>query len=73
MWWWWHGSMSWMMLWPLGFIVVCIVMVMLMMHGDGMRMPPWRKDPLEILRERFARGENDSREHEDRKRLLSQH
>jgi hypothetical protein len=32
--WWWHGSMPWMMLWPLGFIVFCIVMVMLMMSKN---------------------------------------
>jgi uncharacterized membrane protein len=62
-----------MMLWPIGFNVVCVVLLMQMMHGGGMRMPPWRKDdPLDILKERFARGEIDWQEYKDRRRLLSQ-
>ena len=68
--WWYHG---WMMLWPIGFVVVCVVLIMLMMRGGGMRMRSWRKDdPLDILKERFARGEIDRQEYEDRRRLLSQ-
>lgn len=79
---WWDGSM-WpgMMLWPLvmlGFFVVCMVMMMGMMRGSGMRVPPWRgrdgtvSTPLDILRDRFARGEIDEQEYEQRKRVLSQ-
>jgi uncharacterized membrane protein len=43
-----------------------------MMRG-GMPMAPWRRKDgsLYILRERFAAGEIDQQEYEDRKRLLS--
>jgi putative membrane protein len=74
--WWWDGPMPWMMFWPIimiGFMVVCVVVMMAMMRGGGMRMPPWRKnDPLGVLKERFARGEIDQKEYEDRRRLLTQ-
>ena len=68
--WWWHDSAPWIMFWPFGFLVICVVMMAMMMRhgGNGGR----RQDPLDILRERFARGEIDQKEYEDRKRLLSQ-
>jgi len=67
--WWWHDSMPWIMFWPFG-LVICVVMIIMMMrHGrNGQR----RGDPLDILRERFARGEIAEKEYEDRRRLLSQ-
>jgi putative membrane protein len=69
--WGWNGTMPWMAFWPLVFLVVCVVMMALMM-GGGMHMGRRRKDDaLDILRERFARGEIDQHEYEDRKRLLS--
>lgn len=69
--WWWDGS--WMIR-PFIMLVGCIVMMTMMMRGHGgMRMPSGRNDdPLDVLRGRFARGEIDKEEFEDRKRLLSQ-
>ena len=69
--WWWHDfPMPWMMAWPSGFFIICIVMMALMMRhsGNGRR----RQDPLDILKERFARGEIDQQEYENCKRFLSQ-
>ena len=68
--WWWDGS--WM-IWPFVMVAGCIVMMAMMMRGHGgMRMPSGRNDdPLDIVRGRFARGEIDKEEFEDRKRLLS--
>ena len=64
------GSHWPMMFWPFGFPILCVVMMAMMMRhgGNGHR----RDDPLDILRKRFARGEIDEKEYEDRKRLLSQ-
>ncbi len=66
---WWDG---WhMMFWPFGFLILCVVMMAMMMrHGGNNRRRD--DDPLDILRKRFARGEIDQKEYEDRKRLLSQ-
>ena len=73
---WWGGPAPF---WPflmLGFMLICGVVMMVMMHGGGMWMPHGRRDdsstPLDILRQRFARGEIDQHEYEERKRLLSQ-
>jgi len=52
--------------------------LILLMRGGRTETPPiWRRDasrqtPFEILGERFARGEIDRREYEERKGLLSQ-
>ena len=59
----------------IGFILMCVMIVMFVMRGRGMGMPWVRSgtsDPFEILRERFARGEIDRAECEERKRVLSQ-
>jgi uncharacterized membrane protein len=65
--WGWHGAMTWMAM-----IVSCIVTMVLMMRGGRPMAPRRRKDgSLYILRERFAAGEIDQQEYEDRKRLLS--
>ena len=75
----WDGPMPWLMflpmLWPIVVIGAIIVMVMLLI-GDG-RTPAGRRDsrgltPFEILRERFARGEIDRAEYEERRRIISQ-
>jgi putative membrane protein len=81
--WWWDGAMPWwgMIFWPVVMLVVmfvCMGLMMGMMRGGGMmgRMPPWRRDPardpFDILRERFARGEINKDEYEERKGSLSQ-
>ena len=69
----WRWDGSWMIR-PFIMLVGCIVMMTMMMRGHGgMRMPSGRNDdPLDVLRGRFARGEIDKEEFEDRKRLLSQ-
>jgi putative membrane protein len=66
------------MLWPIVMIGGIIVLVMLLMRGGRTETPPtWRRNasrqtPSEILSERFARGEIDRHEYEERKELLSQ-
>src|SRR5262249_4522042 len=86
-WWdcmqWWSnaadGSFFWpmflpMMLWPvmvIGGIIALVVFLARAGRGDA----PLRRErvtPFNILRERFARGEIDRREYEERKGLLSQ-
>ena len=83
---WWHaasdGTLSWttmflpMMLWP--FVVIGGIIVLIVMLLRSGRTPPprrsdgWRQTPFEILSERFARGEIDRREYEERKGLLSE-
>jgi putative membrane protein len=66
------------MLWPIVMIGGIVVLVMILMRGGRTETPPtWRRDagrqtPFEILGERFARGEIDRHEYEERKELLSQ-
>ena len=52
------------------FAIFCIVMMSLMMGGG--RMMHWhRRDrALDLLKERFARGEINQAEYEERRRLL---
>jgi putative membrane protein len=83
--WWnsaWDGTMPWPMflpmLWPILMIGGIIVLVMLLLRGGRTETrPTWRREssrktPIDILRERFARGEIDRHEYEERKGLLSQ-
>jgi putative membrane protein len=71
MWWNDYGPGPWMFFGPMFFIlmmVVCVGMMFFMMrgrHGGG------RGDSAaQILKERFARGEIDKAEYEDRRRTL---
>jgi len=71
MWWWndyyWH--MPWMFgpLVTLFFMALCIGMMFLMMRG---RHGGRGNYPLDILKERFARGEITQAEYEERRRVL---
>jgi putative membrane protein len=71
MWWYEYWPMPWMFMGPvvmLIFVVLCITMMFLMMRGMGHRHR--RTDPLDVLKERFARGEINQAEYDERRRLL---
>lgn len=77
----WGGGYGWFMgpiVWLL-FIVVAIVVVVLLVRWlgvsggapeSGAGAP--RKTPLDILKERFAKGEIDKSEYEERRKVLEQ-
>ena len=48
------------------FVMVCVTMMVFMMRGHR----PRRRDAMDILKERFARGEINQAEYEERRRLL---
>tara|TARA_R110001599_G_scaffold349341_2_gene577625 strand:+ start:2155 stop:2388 length:234 start_codon:yes stop_codon:yes gene_type:complete len=74
----WNGG-SWMFFGPLMmivFIAAIVAVVVLVVrwlggpgHGAAPHPPPGRT-PLDILKERFARGEIDKEEFEERRRTL---
>ena len=60
------------------FIAVAVVVIVLLVrwlsgpgHGGGYHQPHG-KTPLDILKERFARGEIDKEEFEERRRILGE-
>ena len=73
---WWGGGWFGMFLGPLVMILVLaflVVAVVLILRGGlgpwhGSARPP--RKPLDILKERFARGEIEKEEFEERRRLL---
>ena len=81
--WWYDGSDSWWLhMWfpffPIIFMVLCLVVFLFvmvpMMRGHG----PWRdrsdystRNALDILNERYAKGEIDKGEYEEKRRLIS--
>ena len=77
----WHPDMGWgyylvgPLMWVvfISLVVVLVVLVIRRLVGSG-HFPAMRlgKIPSEILRERFARGEIDKEEFEERRRLLSE-
>ncbi len=74
-WGWGHmifGSLMMVLFW--GGIILAVVFLMRSTRGGstgGAGTPSIGKSPLDILNERFARGEIDKEEFEDRKKLLS--
>ncbi len=75
----WNGGL-WMFVGPLMmivFIAAVVAVVVLMVRwlggpGRGTRPHSPRQDPLDILKERFARGEIDKEEFEERRRVLGE-
>ena len=72
----WDGAIPWLMflpmLWPLviGGGIVLLVVLLTRRTETPRRPEGWRQTPFEILSERFARGEIDRHEFEERKGLL---
>ena len=54
------------------FLVVAFVIVVGLMRWLGMGPPWWHGGALDILNERFARGEIDQAEYGEKRRLISQ-
>ena len=76
---WWDGGWTMMFFGPLYMIIMLAVLVAAVVFlvrwlGGGLPaagpMPPPSKTPLDILKERFARGEIDKQEYEERRRVL---
>jgi putative membrane protein len=71
MWWWNDGPGPWMYWMPVFFILMvgaCVFMMFFMMRGH--RGGNRGDSAAQILKERFARGEIDKNEYEERRRLL---
>ena len=70
----WEGG--WMFLWPLmmiaSFAIIVVVVVLLLRwlggHKPGARVSS-ESTAVDILKERFARGEIDTEEYEERRRI----
>ena len=72
MWWNDYWPMPFMFFGPVFFIIVaivCMAMMFFMMRG-GMMHRHRGRDAIDILRERYARGEINQAEYEERRRLL---
>jgi putative membrane protein len=53
----------------IAFVIACMALMFFLMRG-GMMRGNRRQDPIDILKERFARGEIGQAEYEERRRLL---
>lgn len=75
-WGWGHmmfGGIMMLLFWAA--IIVLVVLLVRWLtgpHAHGQDAPPKRSSALQILEERFARGEIDKEEFEERRRLLSE-
>ena len=83
----WWATMPWfgMMMAPIMmviFIVIALVIILPLMrvmgfgppwwHGQNPPQPPSSRTALDILNERYARGEIDKNEYEEKRRVISQ-
>ena len=78
---WWFSNWGWghmpyggaMMIVFWGGLILLVVLLTRGFGGTGYRdaPPPGRQSPLEILQERFAKGEIDQKEYEERRQVLS--
>jgi putative membrane protein len=76
----WHGGWGGMILGPLLMILVPVILIVAVLlavqrfwptsNGPSSAQPTVPQTPLDILRERFARGEIDKDEFEERRRIL---
>lgn len=64
----WFGGIGMVLFWAV--IVILIVLVVRSMIRGGAGQQPEQRDPLDVLRERYARGEISTEEFEERKRVL---
>jgi putative membrane protein len=62
--WGWFGGLGMLLFW----VVIIVLIVLLVRSRPPVRMYP---DPLDILKERFARGEIGKEEYEERRKILS--
>lgn len=64
-----------MMIAVLATIIIVVVLLVRWLGGTSYLPPPYHrpeKTPLDILKERFARGEIEKQEFEEKKRFLSE-
>lgn len=69
MWWSDYWPMPWMFFAPITFLILCGAMMFFMMRGGMMHGSRGRR-AIDILKERYARGEINQAEFEERRRLL---
>lgn len=73
---WWMSNWGWGHMAFGGVVMVVfwggiILLVVLLARGLGGRDAPSRQSPIDILQERFAKGEIDQKEYDERRRTLS--
>ena len=66
------GGMGWMMAWGwiAGILLIALVVALIVYALSGRRSPTPSIDAMSVLRERFARGEIDQTEYDQRARVL---
>ena len=73
----WHGGWGGMILGPLLMILVPVLLIVAVLFAvrrfwpSSTGQPTVTQTPLDILKERFARGDMDKEEFEERRRILS--